>query len=914
MPQNSMTSPFDVAVFGPFHLLIASRQLLRHGVPLAMGGRALELLVALIEQHGEVVGKQELLTRAWPNLFVEEANLRVQMAALRRILGDGQDGQRYIANAARRGYSFVAPVDFVDLAEVVAGSPAPTVSARDNLPLAFTEVIGRETAIASLRTALRNHRLVTLAGAGGVGKTTAALEAARACLGDHDAVILVELAQISDPAHVAMAVATAIGITLGIGQWQISQPLPVERALIILDNCEHVVEAAAHVAEKLLLNAPGVRVLATSREPLRAQGEYVLRLSGLDVPGDIAADAASGYPAVRLFVERAAAALGSFEPTLDEIRAIVELCRRLDGIPLAIELAASRVDTFGLHGVADRLDNILRFLVSGRRTALKRHQTLQATLNWSYDHLTQGEQVTLSRLGIFAGPFSLEAAARVASFDEPSWETIDNLTNLVAKSLISTDFSQDVPRYRLLETTRSYALEKLRERDELGRLRRRHAHYLKEMMKIAEGEWARLPSGAWVSAYAGQLDNLRLALDWCFGPDGDPVLGAELTASSAVLWFQLSLVDEGRVLFERAIAALESKAQLDPAHQVALLCALGAALTYTVGPTAEARSPWDAAYRIARNLGNSELELRAMWGIWLFELSSGHYEAALEIAGRFMQLAAWQNGPSTQADIRTAHRLTGMSLLLLGRLGEARAALEAALSGIETGPSAVVRMQFDQELNARAFYSQTLWLLGHVEEASEMASQCVADARARGHATTLSLVLVESGCPIALYCGELDALEERVALLQDVSRRHPFGPWDAWGQCFRGSLHLARGDFAGAVAELSAGLEKLAGTGWPIRRAMFLCHLAQSLLGAGETRQAEIRIDQALDLAKASREGWILPELLRTKAEIVRDARPAEAFAGLDLARDMARANGMRFWQARCEATGREFGAHRRAV
>lgn len=900
----------EVAVFGPFQLLFGSKQLLRDGVPVAMGGRALELLAILVEQQGKVVGKQELLSRAWPNLFVEEANLRVQMAALRRVLGDGQAGQRYIVNAARVGYSFVATVRFDDLVEAAA-SPAAASSVRENLPLAVTPAIGREMVIASIRAELGRHRLVTLVGTGGVGKTTVAIEVGRASLGNDGAVVLVDFAQIADPAHVDQAVATAVGMTLGIPRWQVSDPLPVAAALIILDNCEHVIDAAAHATDLLMQKGVGVRVLATSREPLRTRGEFVLRLPGLDVPPDTATltpEQALALPAVRLFVDRAAAALGSYDPPPDEIAAIVELVRRLDGIPLAIELAAGRVDAFGVRGLAERLDNVFRLLVAGRRTAPKRHRTLQATLNWSYDHLTAGEQVTLARLSVFVGHFSLEAAARVASFDEPSWDTIENLTNLVAKSLVSADFSQAVPRYRLLETTRAYATDKLRARSEVARLRRRHALFMKEAMQQAESEWTRVPATAWVETYAGQLDNLRLALEWCFGPEGDPELGAELMAVSSVLWFQLSLVDEARGLFERAMAALALRAQPDSLREVTLLCALGTSLVYTVGPTPEARETLASAWRIARQSGDIGLELRALWCVFLVELSSGHYQASLGIAERFTRLAEEELRFSVTSNLRTGHRLKGFAQYYLGDVRAARLSLEAALNNGGSDHSAVVRMQFDQELNARAYHSQVLWLLGHQEQALTTASACVADARARGHATTLSLVLVESGCPVALHAGDLDAMEERVDLLEELSGKHPFGPWNAWGQCFRGALHMARGNSSYAVEDLTEGLQKLARTGWPIRRAMFLGHLAQSLHATGELDEAQRRIEEALDVAQASQERWIWPELLRVQAMLYEISRPVEAFDCLEQARGMARHDGTVAWLAKCDALARRLG------
>ena len=895
-----MTAAYRSALFGPFRLALASKQLLKDGVAISMGGRALELLVALIERAGEVVTKQELLAAAWPDLFVEEANLRVQMTALRRVLGDGQDGRQYIANIARRGYSFVADVTFTDQSEGETPAASPI---RQNLPLNLTPVLGRGAAVAAIGKELARRRFVSVVGPGGVGKTTLALDAAREALAQEgaaapDAVILVELAPITDPALVENAVASAIGVTLGTGHVRLDQRLPLERGLLILDNCEQVVVAAAALAELLLTRNPELRLLVTSREPLRAKGEHIFRLQGLEVPSreaEFAGAAALGFPAVRLFIERAAATLGSYEPAPDEMPDIVAICRRLDGLPLAIELAAGRVDAFGVKGLAQRLDDLFRLLVAGRRTALPRHQTLQATLGWSYDHLTPGEQTTLCRLAVFAGHFSLDAAGKLAAIEEPSWEIIENLTSLVSKSLVAADFSQALPRYRLLEVTRAYALEKLKESGDCDRLNRRHAMLMKELIASAEQEWPRARPADWLATYAGQLDNVRAALDWCFGPKGDREIGTALTISSAVLWFQLSLVDECRARFERAAASLGEGVPIDAAREVALLTTLGTALIYTIGPGDEATDTLHRACRVARDTGSVELQLRAIWGLWLAAFCAGKYALSRAIAADFTARAT-EGGRS--ADLVIANRLTGVSLLFLGRVEEARAALEAALSG-GISANAIVRMQYDQELNGRAFYSAALWLEGLQDQASELATRNTADARERGHATTLALNLVDSGCPIAFYCGEVDILAERLDLLADVSGRHPFGPWQAWLRCYRGSAHLLNGAFSQAADDLAAGLDALERTRWPIRRAMFLGHQAQALYRLGESAQALECIETAIAFARASEEGWVLPELLRIRAKILGAERLDAAMGALDEAWGLAQQTGLRSWALR---------------
>ncbi len=896
-----MKSATRTASFGPFRLTLTSKQLRKDGVLVPMGGRALELLVTLVENAGTVLTKQQLLASAWPDLFVEEANLRVQMTALRRVLGDGQDGRHYIANVARRGYSFVAEVAFSDAAD---GDTAQPRMVRQNLPLNLTPVLGRETAVAAISRVLVQSRFVSVVGPGGVGKTTVALDVARAMLAQEEGaglevVILVELALISNRASVENAIASAIGMTLGSEPVRLSERLPFGRALLILDNCEQVLDAAASLAELVLGANPELRVLITSREPLRGRGERILRLPGLAMPPreTVGLDALA-YPAVQLFVERAAATLGSYEPTADDLTVITGICRRLDGMPLAIELAAGRVDAFGIMGLAQRLDDMFRLLVDGRRTALPRHQTLHATLNWSYDHLSAGEQITLCRLAVFAGHFSLDAASKVAAIEEPSWDVIEHLTSLVSKSLIAADFSQIIPRYHLLEVTRAYALGKLRQNGELDRLRRRHALYMKDLLAVAEQEWPHVQSAVWLATYAGQLDNVRAALDWCLGSEGDREIGITITIASAVLWFQLSLVDECRAQFERARACLEEGMPLEPSRHVALLSTLGTALVYTIGPGDEARALIEGARQVAREAGSPNLELQASWAAWLNEFCSGSYDASLAIAREFAERAGRCGQAGQAADLVVADRLTGISLLFLGRVDDARRMLESALGG-KLRSNIIVRMQYDQELNCRAFYSAALYLSGLQDQASALAARNIADAVAHGHATTLALNLVDSGCPVAFYCGEADALAERLEVLADVSSRHAFGPWRAWCRCYRGSLHFLRGAFTEAAEDLTAGINALETTRWPIRRAMFLGHCAEALSAEGRRAEALANVGQAIDSCRASGEGWILPDLLRIRAGILAPEKPGEARADLDEGWCLAQQTGLRSWGLR---------------
>src|SRR5882757_1432794 len=452
--------------FGPYRLLAAQRLLLERDKPVRLGSRAFDILAALVERAGEVVGKEQLIARVWPQTFVEESNLKIQVSALRRALGDGQGGNRYVITVSGRGYNFVAPVR---REEPSRASPPPTVAspATHNLPFAVTRMIGRDDAVVALVARLSRQRLVTVLGPGGIGKTTVALAVAERMIASYEhGVWLVDLAPLSDPRLVPSAVATVLGLEI-----RTEDPLAAlvaavrdNRMLLLLDNCEHVIDAAAGLAAALLSGAPGVSVLATSREPLGLAGEREYRLASLGIPqasSGLTASEAAAFPAVQLFVERASAIVEDFALTDANASAVVEICRRLDGLPLDIEFAAPRVEVLGVEGLAARLDGSLQLLGTRRRTTMPRHRTMRAVVDWSYGLLSEDEQAFLRSLGIFAGGFTAEAAAAVVPDAAKTRNSaIDRLADLVAKSLVVVDASGAQPRFRLLDTTRAYTTEK----------------------------------------------------------------------------------------------------------------------------------------------------------------------------------------------------------------------------------------------------------------------------------------------------------------------------------------------------------------------------------------------------------------------------------------------------------------------
>ena len=442
--------PFGVeAAFGDFRLVPQERTLYRHDRPVQLSGRAFDLLLALVERAGAVVAKDDLIARVWPHTVVEEGNLRVHVGALRKALGNDQP---YVENVVGRGYCFVAPL-----------RTAPPVAPPHDLLAALPRqrLTGRDAVLAQLAGQVPAQRLLTVVGPGGMGKSVVALAvAARAAAAFDGAVHCIDLAGVCDANGLPLALARVLGQDDPV-QW-----LRPRRALLVLDGCEHLVEAVAALAERLLLEAPRVHIIATSREPLRAAGEWVHRLAPLALPPaqEAATPASIGiYPSVQLFAERAGADGGAFAIDPGNAAVVAEICRRLDGIPLALELAAGRAAFFGVHELALRLSDCFAVLTRGRRTALPRHQTLRATLDWSYDLLTPAEQTVLCRLALLRGPFSLDDAVDVASaHDMPPRDVPGHVAQLFAKSMLAAEPDGGAP-YRLLDTTRSYALEKLRE-------------------------------------------------------------------------------------------------------------------------------------------------------------------------------------------------------------------------------------------------------------------------------------------------------------------------------------------------------------------------------------------------------------------------------------------------------------------
>ncbi len=459
----------SIVVFGPFRLCAAERLLEKDGLPLRVGSRALDILIALVDGAPAVVGKRDLIRRVWGGLVVNDGSLRYHIVALRKALGDGLCGARYITNVAGRGYCFVAPISrYLDHQDIHGGDRIE----RHSLPAPVNNLIGREDAIRRVMVRLKAQRFVTLVGPGGVGKTAVAIQVAHSLLAEFDGEVhFADLGALAPAVSICDVLASISGLAVdrGAALPHLLAWLRKRRILLVLDNCEHVIESVAELADQLFRAAPHIHILATSRESLMIPAERVIPLAPLGYPAaseGLTAAEALRYPAVQLLVQLIATSVPLFELSDAETPTVCSICRRLDGIPLALELTAGKVAIHGIRGTAALLDNLRYLLWLGRRTRLPRHRTLYATLEWSYALLSDPERLALHRLSAIVGPFCLESAEAAAGNRVGGAPLLETLARLAEKSVVSVDVTATPPQYRLLEVTRAYVMQRMAESDE----------------------------------------------------------------------------------------------------------------------------------------------------------------------------------------------------------------------------------------------------------------------------------------------------------------------------------------------------------------------------------------------------------------------------------------------------------------
>ena len=657
--------------FGAVRVLARRREIWRDGVPLKVSSRGFDLLLALLERPGELLTRRELIARVWNGRVVEDANLAVQVSHLRQRLG--ADGAA-IRTEPGRGFRFVGELQPRATAPPVVETPSPT-AASSIWPTPPDALIGRETLLAALEADVAAGRLLTLCGPAGVGKTRLAIELGRGCRARFaDGALLLDLVPLAGLDAIVTAFAERLGAQVDATVDAIARHLRDRVLLVLLDNCEHVIDAAARLVAACIPLCPRVAWLATSREPLRVDGERVAVVPPLQLAPDAAIERgqALDFAATRLFVERVRALDPAFDPSPADAATISLVCRRLDGMPLAIELATGRVPGLGLTQLEARLHDGLKLLAVGSRAAPARHRTLRATLEWSHALLTSAEQRLFRRLAVFAHRFTLPLAeAVVASPDLADWDIVDGVDSLVTKSMLVAAEDEDGLRYHLLETTKAYALERLIESGERDRLCRRLAQEMVTACRAAEASYRTIDRVAWVRRHMRALPDLRASLAWAFGPDGDAELGIEVIGLSWPIWRECALL-EGRQWLAKAEGVVS---QSTPREVRAMFFAARGWLWPNVR-NPEAAAAFRQAAALLRELGDALRLGEVLRGLGQALALTGKPEEALPVLREARALLETAGVPSALACCIEA---LGQAAYIAGRYDASRAHFEQAL-------------------------------------------------------------------------------------------------------------------------------------------------------------------------------------------------------------------------------------------
>jgi predicted ATPase/DNA-binding winged helix-turn-helix (wHTH) protein len=890
--------------FGPFRLSIAERLLTRNGAPQPLNGRALDLLVALVSRPNQTIDKRALMAQVWPDVTVGEGSLRFHMAQLRKLLGDGKDGARYISTLAGRGYSFVAAISPSGEADQ-PGNAATASEFPANLPGRLQRMLGRDDSVSALAAQLAVARFVTITGTGGVGKTTVAVAVGHDLIAAFaGAVLFVDFGAVSDPAMPAAALAAMLGLSVRSDDAVpgVIAYLRDKRVLLILDNCEHLIEAAASLAERIFRSAPHVHVLATSREALRVAGEHVYPLEPLAFPPEDSGPAnaaALAFPAAQLFVERAAACGARLQLTDADAAVVAHICRRLDGVALAIELAAGRVAAYGLRQTAELLDQRLSLLWQGQRTAPPRQRTLQATLDWSYSLLSALERRVLRRLAVFLGYFTMHAALAVVTDDMADQALVlGAIDSLIAKSMVAPRPLGAMMRYRLLETTRDYAIAVGADDDGRNGAAARHANYYRQWLEQIRAEWPNLSNPVERQYCLAGLHNVRAALEWCFGGNGDLQIGIPLAAAAAHVFLALSLPAECHRWAERAIQALDEPA-LGGREEMLLQAALGMSLMFTHGMSEAAHTALLRSLAIAEQREDARNQLQLLAPLHMFHLRMGDYKTTLHYARRSAALAATLADPNP---IKLSQTLAGITQHLIGGLDRARLALEAA---IEHAPGSqqitAIYLGFDHRLWACAALARTLWQQGHPVQAIDRVRQAIADAENIGHPVTTAIV-VNWCISVFFWSGDLRSAEVHIDRFIAHAEYHALGPYLAVGRGRKGELAIRRNDPASGVDMLRSCLAEFRATRYELLTTEFSISLIQGLMALGAFAEAASVAAETRRMIEANGDFGYLPEVLRLQGRLCLSmSQPSEHDAETSLTQslELSRRQGAMAWELR---------------
>ncbi len=856
-------TPVDVSAghveFGSFTLHATERRLLRDKVPVPLGSRALDILILLVANAGNVVTKQELIDRVWPGITIDDSALRVHIAGLRKILGES-DEARYIVNVAGRGYSFVGQVRQAVYRPAAPYSVTPLRNG-GQLPPSPASITGREADIDGILELLAHRRFVTVHGAAGIGKTTAAVAAANK-LRDRfdDEILFLDLGIHGRGESVPDILAAALGqIVQSSAQIDnIIRHLRDRRMLLVFDCCEHVIESAAALAETIFENAPDVSILATSREPLHVEGEHVFALQPLSTPSeDMIVNSLNllDYSAARLLVERAVAGGHQIELNDESARTIADICRKVDGIALALELTARRIGTHGLRETASLIDSHLSLSWPGRRTAMPRHQTLHATMDWGHGLLLRREQTVLRRLSIFVGPFTLaEAQAVAGTGDFDGSEVVEAMTQLVSKSLVIATPSENGVTYRLLDAMRVYAGIKLSESGERRIIAWQHASYYRRRLSADPMKLA-------MASDLVHLGNIRAALEWSFSDSGDTELGVRLAASSAYLFLVRSLLAECNSWSERALSVLPD--HMRGTHDEMALCAtLGRALMFVVGNDARVLRLIERALEIAETLEDDVREFQLLTVLHIFHRRAADFQQLLPLAERAEKVAA----RLASGDIKAAANvMLGASYHLIGRLAEAKASLDMALLRPPT-PQDIRTNSLDLYSEAHFVLARNTWLQGFPDSCLDMLGEAERDTLKFPIVACNALIL---GATVHHFRQDWRAFEGHVDQLIQCSEEYCLNPYKSLASGFKGEVLFHRGEVEAGLGMIRDALARMRAEKFEIYASWLGCTLAEGMAARGHTDHALSISQEIIDRVTEGGSAFNMPEILRIKGEVL---------------------------------------------